>query len=62
MEIVGAIRNAYLQIGEIDYKLSVIYITPEKHKFFIIGADVFHAERIYKIGQNDKERIMVFAY
>ena len=30
--------------------------------FFIIGADVFHEDRIYKIGQNDKEKIMEFAY
>ena len=62
MELIGTIRNAHLQIGDIDYKLDVIYVTPEEHKFFIIGADVFHEERIYKIGQNDKEKIMEFAY
>jgi hypothetical protein len=37
-------------------------VTPEPHRFFIIGADVFHEDRIYKIGQNDKEKIMEFAY
>ena len=62
MEIVGTIRNAHLQIGDIDYKLDVIFITPERHKFFIIGADVFHEERIYKISQNDKEKVMEFAF
>lgn len=61
MEIVGAIRDAHLQIGDIDYKLDVIYVTPEPHKFFILGADVFHEERIYKVGQNDKEKVMKFA-
>ena len=43
-------------------KLDGIYVTPESHRFFIIGADVFHEDRIYKIGQNDKEKIMEFAY
>ena len=50
MEIVGAIKNAHLQIGDLDYRLDVIYVTPEPHHFFILGADVFHEERIDKIG------------
>ena len=62
MDLIGSIKNVSLQIGDIDYKLDVIYVTPEPHRFFIIGADVFHEDRIYKIGQNDKEKIMEFAY
>ena len=50
MEILGVIRDAHLQIGDLDYKLKVIYVTPESHHFFILGADVFHEERIYRIG------------
>ena len=61
MEILGVIRNANLQIGDIDYALKVIYVTPEPHHFFILGADVFHEERIYRIGQNDREKVMKFA-
>ena len=62
MDLIGSIRDVSLQIGDIDYKLDVIYITPEQHRFFMVGADVFHEDRIYKIGQNDKEKIMEFAY
>jgi hypothetical protein len=61
MEILGVIRNANLQIGDIDYTLKVVYVTPELHHFFILGADVFHEERIYRIGQNDREKVMKFA-
>ena len=62
MDLIGSIKNVSLQIGDIDYKLDVIYVTPESHRFFIIGADVFYEDIIYNIGQNDKEKIMEFAY
>jgi hypothetical protein len=61
MEILGVIRNANLQIGDIDYTLKTVYVTPEPHHFFILGADVFHEERIYRLGQNDREKVMKFA-
>lgn len=61
MEILGGIRDAHLTIGDIDYKLKVIYGTPEPHHFFILGADVFHEERIYRIRLNDRDKVMKFA-
>ena len=62
MKIKGTILNAHLQIGEVNYRLDVLYVTPESHSFFIMGADIFHETRIYRTGINDRERTLDLAY
>ncbi len=61
MKISGTIRNAKLQIGDLNFQLDVLYVTPELHSFFIMGADIFHEDRIYRTGINDKLKHLTLA-
>lgn len=54
----GKLVDVPLQVGDIDFTLPTLYITPENAHSFSLGADTFSADAISRTCTNDAQQRM----